>query len=95
MLGGQFEYDNILMVVPSIQLASVMFWPLQQYSMHLYVKLSMSIQNVCSLDIKYDAEKDEKAKQEAKQKKLQQIEEAKKLQAEKGKLQINKNILKY
>lgn len=39
---------------------------------------------VISSGIKYNAEKEEKAKQEAKQKKLQALEEAKKLEAEKG-----------
>ncbi|KAL8617862.1 hypothetical protein ACOMHN_040210 [Nucella lapillus] len=39
---------------------------------------------VPNVGIKYNAEKEEKAKQEAKQKKLAQIEEAKKLQAQKG-----------
>ena len=41
---------------------------------------------VFSTGIKYNEEKEEKAKQEAKQKKLAQIEEAKKLAAEKGKV---------
>ena len=36
--------------------------------------------------IKYNAEKDEKEKQSAKQKKLQALEEAKKLEAEKGEI---------
>ena len=39
---------------------------------------------ICVPGIKYNAEKEEKAKQDAKQKKLAQIEEAKKLEAEKG-----------
>ncbi|KAK3093140.1 hypothetical protein FSP39_011676 [Pinctada imbricata] len=43
---------------------------------------ALAVPNVA---IKYDAVKDNKAKQEAKQKKLQQIEEAKKLQQEKDK----------
>ncbi|XP_062588327.1 intermembrane lipid transfer protein VPS13A-like [Saccostrea cucullata] len=43
---------------------------------------ALAVPNVA---IKYDAEKEEKAKQEAKQKKLQQIEDAKKAAAEQGK----------
>jgi hypothetical protein len=36
----------------------------------------------------YNEEKEEKSKQEAKQKKLQQIEDAKKLEAEKGMIYV-------
>ena len=38
--------------------------------------------------VKYNEEKEEKSKQEAKQKKLQQIEDAKKLEAEKGMIYV-------
>lgn len=38
--------------------------------------------------MKYDAAKEDKAKQESKQKKLRQIEEAKKMEADKSKFQI-------
>ena len=39
-----------------------------------------------ALGVKYDAEKEQKAEWEAKQKELQRIEEAKKAEAEKGRL---------
>ena len=48
----------------------------------------------CISGIKYNAEKEEKAKQEAKQKKLQHIEEIKKAEAEKCKLLVRTSLLK-
>ena len=44
------------------------------------------LRDICAIftGIKYNAEKDEKEKQAAKQKKLLALEEAKKLEAEKG-----------